>query len=226
MKRLLLTCAFFVAALCAPAAAAPSFQDAGGLHVTAVNQIDSRLYAVTVTTQALPSAAQVYVLLPPDYDTNPSGHWPVFYLLDGTSGRASDWTALGDAENVIGNREVITVMPDITLNGNGGGWCTNWPNGAQSWGTFHIDQLVPWIDANLQTLTTRDQRAIAGLSQGGFCSLSYAARHPDLFGIALGYSGAPDIYYDPVDRVGAMLIINATEMGLTRVPPDTFFGDP
>ena len=23
-------------------------------------------------------------------------------------------------------------------------------------------------------------RAIAGLSQGGFCSMSYAARHPDL----------------------------------------------
>ena len=33
--------------------------------------------------------------------------------------------------------------------------------------------------------------------------MSYAARHPDLFSIALGYSGAPDIYYDPTARVGA-----------------------
>ncbi|MEA2496812.1 MAG: hypothetical protein QOJ29_4723 [Thermoleophilaceae bacterium] len=228
MKRLLLTCAFFVAALCAPAAAAaaPTFQDAGGLHVTAVNQVNARLFAVTVTTPALPSPAQVYVLLPPSYDSNPSGHWPVFYLLDGTSGRASDWTTFGDAQNVVGNREVITVMPDITLNGNGGGWCTNWPNGAQKWETFHIDQLVPWVDTNLRTNATRGQRAIAGLSQGGFCSLSYASRHPDLFGDALGYSGAPDIYYDYEERAGAGFIIGATEVGLTRVPPATFFGDP
>ena len=59
------------------------------------------------------------------------------------------------------------------------------------WETFHIDQLIPWIDHNLRTVADRRGRAIAGLSQGGFCSMSYAARHPDLFGVALSFSGAP-----------------------------------
>jgi len=95
----------------------------------------------------------------------------------------------------------------------------------ERWETFHIAELVPWVDANLRTITNRDGRAIAGLSQGGFCSLSYAARHPDLFSTALGYSGAPDIYYDPNARAGAKVIINGTEVALTHVPPDTFFGD-
>jgi S-formylglutathione hydrolase FrmB len=126
---------------------------------------------------------------------------------------------------VIGDRQVITVMPDIALNDGGGGWCTDWPGGAQSWETFHISQLVPWVDANMRTIPRRQKRAIAGLSQGGFCSMSYAARHPDLFGVALGYSAAADIYHDPVDRVGAMVIINGTEVGLDQVPPNTFFGD-
>jgi hypothetical protein len=54
--------------------------------------------------------------------------------------------------------------------------------------------------------------------------MSYAARHPDLFSVALGYSGAPDIYYDLRDRIGAKGVINATEVGLDGVPPDTFFG--
>ena len=116
-------------------------------------------------------------------------------------------------------------MPDIALNVDGGGWCTDWPNGAEAWETFHIGQLIPWVDSNMRTIPTRQKRAIAGLSQGGFCSLSYAARHPDLFSVALGYSAAPDIYYDPVDRIGAMLIINATELALTHVSPNTFFGD-
>ena len=181
---------------------------------------------VVVKTAALPDPASVYILLPPGYASHRRKRYPVFYLLDGTSGRASDWTTSGHAEQVIGNRNLITVMPDITLNGNGGGWCTDWPNGAQRWETFHIGQLLPWIDANLRTVRSRNGRAIAGLSQGGFCSLSYAARHPDLFATALGYSGAPDIYNDADARLGAQVIINGTETGLDGVPPNTFFGDP
>jgi esterase/lipase superfamily enzyme len=72
----------------------------------------------------------------------------------------------------------------------------------------------------------RSGRAIAGLSQGGFCSMSYGARHPDLFTVALSFSGAPDIYYDSDARAGAMALINATEVGLDHVPPDSMFGNP
>jgi S-formylglutathione hydrolase FrmB len=216
-----------VAALAlAPAAPALTFHDGDGLRVTSVKQLDPRLVALVVKTAALPEPANIYVLLPPDYASHPRRRYPVFYLLHGTSGTASDWTLKGNAEKVIGSRELITVMPDIALNDGGGGWCTNWPGGAQRWETFHIDQLIPWVDSNLRTLANRAGRAIAGLSQGGFCSISYAARHPDLFSTALGYSPAPDIYYDPDARVGAMAIINATEVGLDGVAPDTFFGSP
>jgi S-formylglutathione hydrolase FrmB len=220
-----------LALVCALCAAAPAsaetatFANGDGLTVTKVTQIDPRLYEVTVTTSALPSPAHVRVLLPSGYDANPDKRYPVFYLLHGTSGYASDWTGPGDAEKTVGNRPMIVVMPDIDLNGDGGGWCTNWPDGSYKWETFHIDQLIPWIDGNLRTLTDRGHRAIAGLSQGGFCSLSYAARHPDLFSIALGYSGAPEIYYDPQIRAGAKLIINATEVGLDQKAPDSMFGN-
>ena len=45
-------------------------------------------------------------------------------------------------------------MPDIALDDGGGGWCTDWPGGPL-WETFHIKQLIPWVDANLHTLATR-----------------------------------------------------------------------
>lgn len=225
VKRFALASAVLAALSLAPSAGAIAFRDADGLHVTAVRRIDARLVALAVKTAALPEPANVYILFPPGYASHHRRRYPVFYLLHGTSGTASDWTLKGDAEKVIGGRQLITVMPDIALNDGGGGWCTDWPNGAQSWERFHVGQLIPWVDANLRTIPTRGERAIAGLSQGGFCSMSYAARHPDLFSIALGYSGAPDIYYDSDARVGAKLIINATEVGLDGVPPDTFFGD-
>jgi S-formylglutathione hydrolase FrmB len=223
----LIAAAVLVGALAsAPAAGALTFHDGDGLRVAAVKRIDPRLVAVSFKTAALPGPVSVYVLMPPGYASHPRRRFPVFYLLHGTSGGASDWTVKGNAEKVIGNRELITVMPDIALNDGGGGWCSNWPNGAQSWEKFHIDQVIPWIDSNLRTIATRSGRAIAGLSQGGFCSMSYAARHPDLFSVALGYSAAPDIYHEADARLGAMTIINATEVGLDGVPPNTFFGNP
>src|SRR5581483_7381840 len=150
--------------------------------------------------------------------------YPVLYLFHGTSGGASDWTTVGGAEETTAGKPLIVVMPDIALNRDGGGWCTNWPDGAYHWETFHIAQLVPWTDANLRTVRSRGGRAIAGLSQGGFCSMSYAARYPDLFGTALSYSGAPDIAYDTEAQALVTPVINATETALDHVAAFSMFG--
>jgi enterochelin esterase-like enzyme len=187
--------------------AALTFHDADGIRVISTSRIDSRLLELTVRTPALAGPAKVRVLLPSGYASSRRRRYPVLYLLHGTSGGAADWTAMGHAEQVTAHEPLIVVMPDIALQDDGGGWCTNWFNGGAGgkpqWETVHIDQLIPWIDHNLATIATRSGRAIAGLSQGGFCSMSYAARHPDLFGIALSFSGAPDIAFGASGR-GAM----------------------
>jgi S-formylglutathione hydrolase FrmB len=233
VKRLATAAALCWAMALAPAAAAGGpptsattlFHSGDGLHIVSVRWINSRLADVVVRTAALPSPPSIYILFPTGYSTHLYRHYPTLYLLHGTSGAASDWTVMGHAQSVIGKRQLITVMPDIALHDDGGGWCTDWPNGHERWQTFHIQQLLPWVQSNVRTLINRGERAIAGLSQGGFCSMSYAARYPDLFGVALGYSGAPDIYYDPQARAGALAVINTTETALDHVPPGTFFGN-
>jgi diacylglycerol O-acyltransferase / trehalose O-mycolyltransferase len=196
--------------------------------VLSARQLDARLFALTVSTKALPGPAHVRVLLPTGYAHHPRRRYPVLYLLHGTSGGAADWTTTGGAEQTTAGKPLIVVMPDIALNDDGGGWCTNWWNagkrGVPAWETFHIDQLIPWIDRNLRTIRSRAGRAIAGLSQGGFCSMSYAARHPDLFGTALSFSGAPDIAYDAEAQSLVTPIINVTETALDDVPANSIFG--
>jgi S-formylglutathione hydrolase FrmB len=230
LRSVLLAACGALALVPAGASAASTFADGYGLHVLSVKQLDTRLLEVTVQSAALPGPATVRVLLPADYESTRPRRFPVLYLLHGTSGGAADWTVKGEAEQTTAGRELIVVMPDVALNDNGGGWCTNWVNGGSygvpEWERFHIDELIPWIDRNLRTIAARKGRAIAGLSQGGFCSTSYAARHPDLFSTVLGYSGAPDIAFDKEAAVGATAIINATEVGLDNVPPDSMFGDP
>ena len=235
MKRFF--CALIVlmlAAAVAPAAraAAPSgsalrFHDAGGLQVMSVKQFDSRDYNVAVRSPGLGRVANVRILVPAGY--SPTRRYPVLYLFHGTSGAASDWVDLGNAEQTTARLPVIVVMPDAGFNADGGGWCTNWVDQATSlgpsqWETFHIDELIPWVDSNLGTVANRDGRAVAGLSQGGFCSTTYAARHPDLFASVASFSGAPDIDYNPVIAAGATSVIEATALGLDQVEPEAMFG--
>ena len=212
-----------------PAAAPATFHDAAGIHVTGVEQLDRRQLNVKVSSPALGRAVDVRILLPGDYASHPRQRYPVLYLFHGTSGRASDWVTSGDAEQTTATLPLITVMPDAGFDGDGGGWFTNWVDqttalGPSQWETFHVDQLIPWVDANLRTIAERRGRAVAGLSQGGFGSTTYAARHPDTFVAAASFSGAPEIDRDPEIIVGATLVIEGTAMGLDGVQPDAMFG--
>jgi S-formylglutathione hydrolase FrmB len=210
------------------ATTAVTFGDAAGIHVESVSQLDARQYDVSVSTAALGRAVDVRILVPDGYAADTAA-LPVLYLYHGTSGRASDWVRTGDAEAATAGLPLIVVMPDAGFDGNGGGWFTNWVDtgtklGPSQWETFHVDQLIPWVDANLRTVAGRSGRAVAGLSQGGFGSMTYAARHPDTFASVASFSGAPDIDYNPVTAAGATVIIEGTAMGLDGVQPEAMFG--
>ena len=78
----------------------------------------------------------------------------MLYLFHGTSGRASDWVMSGNAVETTADLPVIVVMPDAGFDGDGGGWFANWfnggPGGQPMWETFHVEQVIPWVDANLK----------------------------------------------------------------------------
>ena len=221
----------FTAIAVAPGASAdiPAFTDADGISVVSSQQVDDRLCALSVSTAALGRAVRLRILLPDGYAADPTRHYPVLYLLHGTSGGADDWLTFGDVRATTAGLPLIVVMPDGGFDNDGGGWYTNWWDtgtklGPSRWETFHIDQLIPWVDANLRTVASRSGRAIAGLSQGGFGAFTYAARHPDLFAAAGSLSGAPDIATDPVVEGGATTVISYTAAQLDGVEPAAMFG--
>jgi S-formylglutathione hydrolase FrmB len=208
----------------------PTFGNAAGITVLSANPVGDREWQLTVSTAALSQPVRVDILLPEGYSSS-AAHYPVLYLYHGTSGGANDWIDFGNAVAATEPYPLIVVMPDAGYNGDGGSWFTNWWDqhtslGAANWETFHVNELVPWVDANLRTVADRDGRAIAGLSQGGFGSFTYAARHPDTFVSAGSFSGAADIASNAVVQAGAASIIEATAVGLDDVEPDAMFGDP
>ncbi len=164
--------------------------DGQGLDVGAVRRVDDRTADVTMTTPMLPGPVTVRIMVPAACDDSPDRRYPVLYLLHGAGGDHTGWTRSGGVGALTADLPLIVVMPD----GGRGGWYTNWWNfgagGPPEWETFHIRRLLPWVDRHLPTRPSGGERAVAGLSMGGFGAMSYAARHPDLFTSASSYSGA------------------------------------
>ena len=207
-----LAAASIVGAIAAPARAADH-----DVTVLSSQQLDSRLVELELSTPALKAPTHVRVLLPEGYAQS-AERYPVLYLLHGAFGNDTDWTTTGDAEEITAGAPLIVVMPD----GGQGGWYTNWVNrrayGPPEWETYHVDELIPWVDDHYRTVAARDGRAIAGLSMGGFGAISYAARHADLFTWAGSFSGAVDITHNlPV--VGVIALEAIADGGL---PGDQF----
>jgi diacylglycerol O-acyltransferase / trehalose O-mycolyltransferase len=200
-RMTLVACAAVAAALAiaVPAAARPA-TGADAIEVESRRQIDRRLREYLLATPALPSSTILRVLLPDGYRQHPTRRYPVLYLLHGCCDFDVDgsqaWTTHGEAEKATAGRNLIVVMPA----GGRGGMYSNWlmagSQGRPRWETYHVGQLIPWVDRTFRTRARRGGRAIAGLSMGGFGAMKYAATYPDRFVAAAAFSGIVDSNVD------------------------------
>jgi S-formylglutathione hydrolase FrmB len=176
----------------APAGAA---NDGFGLRITDRNESDPRMWYYRFATDAIGWDPGVNVLLPDGY--HDSGlRYPVLYLLHGggTDADFIQFDRLGIRALTAGRR-VIVVMPD----GGHAGWYSNPVSsnaGPRNWETFHIAQLLPWIDANFRTYAEYDGRAVGGFSMGGFGALKYAAKYYGHFASVSSHSGPASLRRD------------------------------
>ena len=101
-------------------------------------------------------------------------------------------------DDIIGltaGRRLIVVMPD----GGTAGWYCNPVTsyaGPKNWESFHMNQLIPWIDANFRTYAEYDGRAVSGFSMGGFGALKYTAKYYGHFASVSAHSGPASLRRD------------------------------
>ncbi|GAA2732490.1 alpha/beta hydrolase [Actinocorallia aurantiaca] len=193
------------------AAARPTLTDGFGLTQvtsaasTAPTNTDDN-FVITVTSAQVAGQQNIRIILPGDYAANPAKRYPVLYFLHGSP---DDPSASFYGNDVLaGTPGMITVVPD----GGNRGWYANWLKqntaaGAANWENFHIQQVLPFIDANLRTIPTKQARAIAGISMGGFGAFHYAQRHPGLFSQVASLSGDLEM---GANQMGLRLIVVAS----------------
>ncbi|RAO50354.1 S-formylglutathione hydrolase [Micromonospora saelicesensis] len=177
----------------AGSSAAQAAGDGYGLRIVDRNENSGRLQYYRFATDAIEWDPGVNVLLPDGYHTS-GKRYPVLYLLHGGN---ADFRTFHLQDNIVGltaGREVIVVMPDAST-----GWYCNPVTslvGPRNWETFHIAQLLPWVDANFRTFAEYNGRAVAGFSMGGFGALKYAAKYYGHFCSVSSHSGPASLRRD------------------------------
>lgn len=146
---------------------------------------------LTMESKTLGKKVRYTIYLPFDYETS-TRFYPVVYLLHGYTDNDMAWIQFGEAnltaDEAIAKREIpsmIIAMPD-----GGPSWFINNYNNSVRYEDFFFQEFLPYIESHYRTRPEKRYRAVAGLSMGGFGSLVYAMRHPDMFAACAAMSAA------------------------------------
>lgn len=122
------------------------------------------------------------VYLPEDYDTSQRSY-PVLYLLHGFTDDETGWVQFGEVKAIADkeSREVsvspmIIIMPDAGLS-----WYVNNHDGSLRYEDFFITEFIPHVENKFRIRAEKQFRAISGLSMGGYGTMLYSLKHPDMF---------------------------------------------
>lgn len=147
--------------------------------------------SLKVKSKLLGKEVKYNIYLPADYDKT-NRNYPVLYLLHGYSDDETGWTQFGQAQEIADKTinsgdapPMIIVMPDAEVT-----WYMNTYDNKGRYEDFFTEEFIPYIDATYRTRAKKEFRAVAGLSMGGFGTLLYATKHPDLFAAASALSAA------------------------------------
>jgi len=148
------------------------------------------------TSRGLKEDRRLTVYTPPGYEASKE-KYPVLYLLHGMGGDEEAWMTLGRASQILDNliaqgkaKPMIVIMPN-------GHTSNAAAPGESSKGFYKIDMVTPDIftgdmeanfneiiaftEQNYRVKADAKNRAIAGLSMGGFHSLYISANQPKTF---------------------------------------------
>lgn len=133
---------------------------------------------------------RMHVYTPPGYEKG-NTKYPIFYLLHGGGDDDSGWNTVGRAGFILDNliaagkaKPMIVVMPNgsMPMPATAGMPDMNMMNRMRDlFANELLKDVMPNVEKNYRVLANRENRAIAGLSMGGFQTLDVTLTRPELF---------------------------------------------
>jgi len=159
------------------------------LVVLPITGHSSTVDVIKVHSQKMNKNIPVTLILPDSYE-NSVEQLPVLYLLHGAGGNYRDWNSNSDIAKLADLYNMIVVCPD----GERTSWYFDSPIDPKfQYESFVAKDCVQYIDKHYRSRSTREGRAISGLSMGGHGAMFLGIRHKDVFSIVVVMSGGVDI---------------------------------
>ncbi|HTR73468.1 MAG TPA: alpha/beta hydrolase-fold protein [Solirubrobacteraceae bacterium] len=144
--------------------------------------------AVQFASGALAGQGSFLIYLPAGYAST-IRRYPVLYLLHGEDQSDSSFLTIGlepTLDRLIAGHK---VPPLIAIMIQGGPGPNNWSNYGSNHYESYVLEVQRLVDRMLPTIPTREARAIAGYSMGGYGAMHIALGHPDLFSTVESWLG-------------------------------------
>ena len=139
---------------------------------------------------------RITIYTPPGYETGKE-KYPVLYLLHGAGGDEEAWATLGRTAQILDNliaqkkvKPMIVVMPNGNViqdaapgEGHEGFYKPVFMAAKTMDGTYEANfiDIIKFIESNYRVKAEKANRAVAGLSMGGFHSLHISRYYPNTF---------------------------------------------
>lgn len=165
------------------------------LVIATLFQAQSRIDCDALNSRILKHAVHYCVYVPAGYDAGagkrPAQTYPVLYFLHGlgdnerTLFNSGGWTLLDDLRQQHKIGEFLIVAPE-----GGRSFYINSADGTERYSDFFLREFMPLIEQKYRITKGRSNRAISGISMGGYGALRFAFAHPELFSAVSAQSAA------------------------------------
>ena len=145
----------------------------------------------TIKSTILGKDVNYTVYLPADYAMS-ERTYPVVYLLHGFTDDNTGWVQFGEV-NRYADKAIAdgTIPPMIIIMPIGdSSFYINAYDGKENYEDFFVKEFMPSVEKIFRIKAEKKYRGIGGLSMGGYGTLVYALKHPDLFAAAAPFSAA------------------------------------
>ncbi|HEY2120380.1 MAG TPA: alpha/beta hydrolase-fold protein [Candidatus Acidoferrum sp.] len=152
------------------------------------------------------------VVLPTSFDADKTKHFPILYFFHGLGDNeqflvhSGLWNVVEDLRDKRELKDFLIATPD-----GGTTFYINSKDGRNRYEDFLIQEFFPFIEKRYRVASGRANRAIDGVSMGGFGALHLAFRHPQLFSSVSAHSAAL------IDKIPASVSASAPPSPRNRI---------
>jgi len=150
-----------------------------------------RVECNSLSSKILARAVSYCIVLPRSFDADKARTFPVLYFFHGLGDNeqffvhSGAWNLLEDMRDKGELKDFLIATPDARST-----FYINARDGKERYEDFLLQEFFPYVEKHYRAAAGRSNRAISGISMGGYGALYLAVRHPQLFSSVSAHSSA------------------------------------